>query len=190
MKRVVNGVDWVYHVADSDDSDYILQEVYKGRVTDDDGLSLSASSLTVTEGGSATYTVKLITEPTGSVNVSFAVSGDESVTVSPSSLTFDADNYATAQTVTVSAAPDAYTANGAATITQTANGAATITQTANGANYVYHRVNLSVTENDTGVGTPPATPTPTPWPRSASSSPRPPTATWTPSTATTTPSTG
>ena len=94
-----------------------MQEVLSGRVEDDDGLKLSASSLTVTEGGSATYTVKLVTQPSGpggdqNVKVTFAVTGDESVTVSPSSLTFTPGNYATAQTVTVSAAPDADEANG------------------------------------------------------------------------------
>ena len=154
IKRVTNEVDWVYHIADSDDSDYILQKVYLGRVTDDDGLSLSTAALSVTEGGSATYKVSLVTQPTDNVNVSFAVSGDESISVSPSSLTFHGGNYQTEQTVTVSAAPDA----------DTANGTATITMTANGGNYVYHRVKLPVTEDDTGVNAPPATPTPTPTP--------------------------
>ncbi len=152
---VANEVQWVYHVASSDDADYDReQEVYKAKVTDDDGISASASALTVTEDGSATYTISLITKPTGNVTVSFAVAGDESVTVSPSSLTFKPANYTTAQTVTVSAAADA----------DTANGTATVTQTANGANYSYNRVKLTVTENDTGVGTPPATPVPSPTP--------------------------
>ncbi len=155
-RGVADEVDWVYHIADSDDPDYDFQEVYKGWVTDDDGLSFSpsASSLTVTEKGSATYKVSLVTQPTGNVNVSFAVAGDESITVSPSSLTFTGSNYLSEQTVTVSAAADA----------DTANGTAVITHTANGANYTYHRVRLSVTESDTGVNTPPATPTATPTP--------------------------
>ena len=149
---VADEVDWVYHIADSDDPDYDFQEVYKGWVTDDDGLSLSASALTVTEGGTATYKVSLVTQPTGNVNVSFAVTGDENITVSPSSLTFTGSNYQSEQTVTVSAAPDA----------DTANGTATITHTANGANYTYHRLRLPVTENDTGAAA--VTPTPTPAP--------------------------
>ena len=156
IDRVTNNVTWVYHVADSDDQDYILQEVYKGRVTDDDGLSLSKAALSVSEGGSTTFTASLITKPTGNVNVSFAVAGDESVKVSPSSLTFNAANYQTDQTVTVSAAPDA----------DTANGSATVTLTANGANYVYHRLKLPVAVTDTGAAavTPTPTPAPTPTP--------------------------
>ena len=54
----------------------------------------------MTDGSSATYTVKLITQPTGNVTVS--VAGDESVTVNPSSLTFTASNFTSTQNVTVS----------------------------------------------------------------------------------------
>ncbi len=156
QKRVVNDVQHVYHVMTSDDPDYWDQEVLTARVTDDDGLSLSAPSLTVSEGGTATFTVRLITQPTASVNVSFAAAGDESVTVSPGSLTFTSANHSTAQTVTVSAAPDA----------DTADGTATVTMTANGGNYVYHRDALTVTESDTGAAavTPTPTPEPTPTP--------------------------
>ena len=53
-----------------------------------------------------TYTVKLDSEPTGDVTVTLA-SGDTKVaTVSPATLTFTAQDYA-AQTVTVTAVPDA-----------------------------------------------------------------------------------
>ena len=65
-----------------------------------------SGSLTVAAGGAAsTYTVKLSSEPTGAVTVSIA-SDNGDVTVDPSSLTFDAANWATGQTVTVTAAAD------------------------------------------------------------------------------------
>ena len=57
-------------------------------VTDDDTANLVASSLTVGEAGSGTFTVKLATQPSGSVTV--AVSSDDTgaATASPASLTF------------------------------------------------------------------------------------------------------
>ena len=65
-----------------------------------------SGSLIVTPGGAAsTYTVKLSSEPTGAVTVSIA-SDNGDVTVDPSSLTFDAANWATGQPVTVTAAAD------------------------------------------------------------------------------------
>ena len=53
-----------------------------------------------------TYTVVLASEPSGNVTVT-ATSGDlDAVTVSPTSLTFTTGNWATAQTVTVTAVDD------------------------------------------------------------------------------------
>ena len=78
-------------------------------LTDDDvaGVILDPSGvLIVTAGGAAsTYTAKLSSEPTGAVTVSIA-SDNGDVTVDPARLTFDADNWAVAQTVTVTAAAD------------------------------------------------------------------------------------
>ena len=68
---------------------------------------LSAERISVTEGGgSATYTVKLATKPLASVAVGISGAGS-GMTLSASNLTFTADNYSTAQTVTVSATDDA-----------------------------------------------------------------------------------
>ena len=152
-------IAYVYHTAWSDyDDDYdTLRRVMNARAQDDDGMTLSTSSLTVTEGGSATYTVSLITQPYGPVTVSISADGDDDITFSPSSLTFNASNHSTEQTVTVSAAPDA----------DTSNGTATITHNARGYGYDYHFARLSVTESDTGAAsvTPtPVTPTGTPAP--------------------------
>ena len=88
-------------------------------VTDDDdaGAAVSETTLTVTEGGSATYTVRLNTQPTSDVVISVTASGNTDVTVSPATLTFTSSNWSTAKTVTVSAAQDADAVNDAASIT-------------------------------------------------------------------------
>ena len=76
--------------------------------TDDDraGVTVSTTALTVAEaGGTATYTVKLDTKPTGSVTVT-PTSDDESVATASGALTFTTTNYATPQTVTVTGVDD------------------------------------------------------------------------------------
>ena len=76
-------------------------------ITEDDeaGVTLSASALTIQEGNSGHYTVVLDSQPTEEVTVTLGgVAGD--VSVQPASLTFTSANYATAQTVTVTAATD------------------------------------------------------------------------------------
>ena len=89
-------------------------------VTDDDsrGVTVSMASLPVTEGATATYTVVLASQPTASVTVtpSRAAGSSPDVTFSPSSLTFTTSTWATAKTVTVSAAPDADAEDDEATI--------------------------------------------------------------------------
>ena len=75
---------------------------------DDDtrGVTVSATALDVGEGGDGSYTVVLTSQPTADVTVTPSrASGDADVTVS-GALTFTALNWATAQTVTVSAAQD------------------------------------------------------------------------------------
>ena len=88
-------------------------------VTDDEtaGATVSETTLTVAEGGSATYTVRLNTQPTSDVVISVTKSGSPDVTVSPARLTFTPSNWSTAKTVTVRAAEDADAANDAASIT-------------------------------------------------------------------------
>ncbi len=91
-------------------------------VEDDDtpGLVLTPAALTVTEGASATYTVALATEPTGNVTVSIAGTGD--VTVDRSTLTFHANNWNTAQTVTVLAGQDDDAVDDSVTLDHSASG--------------------------------------------------------------------
>ena len=89
---------------------------------DTPGMTFSESSLTVGEGGSASYTVALDTEPTASVTVEIASDDDGAATVSPTSLTFATDAWSTAQTVTVSGVQDVDTSAGSARLTHTASG--------------------------------------------------------------------
>ena len=78
---------------------------------DDPGVALSALTLTVPESGSAAYTVKLMTKPTGDVLVAPFSTDGAVATVSPSffagtALTFTPANWNTPQTVTVSGVDD------------------------------------------------------------------------------------
>ena len=92
-------------------------------IEDDDmrGIAVSTEALTVPEGDSRTYTVVLETQPSGAVTVSPSVAGSPDVTVS-GALTFTASDWDRAQTVTVSAAPDADAVNDAATVSHAVSG--------------------------------------------------------------------
>ena len=67
---------------------------------------LSAESLTIAEGGSGTFTVKLASAPSVKQTVYLALSDNTKLSVSPASLVFTPDNWATEQTVTLTAAQD------------------------------------------------------------------------------------
>ncbi|MYF94987.1 MAG: hypothetical protein F4210_05680, partial [Holophagales bacterium] len=94
-------------------------------IEDDDtrGVQVSRTQMTVPEGGDATYTVALLSAPTGEVTVTPGVSGNPEVTVQPPALTFTATTWSAAQTVTVSAAEDTDAEEDTATITHTVAGA-------------------------------------------------------------------
>ena len=115
------------------------------------GLTVTPEALTVTEGGSATWTVVLDTEPTAAVTVTVSKqSGDDAdLTVSPSSLTFTTGDWSTAQTVTVSAAEDA----------DGVNGAATFGHRASGGSYEGAVASVTATEEDNETPSAPGTPT-------------------------------
>ncbi len=96
-------------------------------ITEDDEVALvvSPESVTITEGGSGTYTVKLATEPTASVTVTVTGQAETDLTLDPASLTFEAAGgriWSTAQTVIVSAGEDDDATNDAAILTLTATG--------------------------------------------------------------------
>ena len=91
---------------------------------DDDtrGVTVSATAVDVDENDTATYTVVLTSQPTGDVTVTPSrESGDTDVTVS-GALTFTALNWATLQTVTVSAAHDADALDDTAVIANAVSG--------------------------------------------------------------------
>ncbi|WP_420449982.1 Calx-beta domain-containing protein [Candidatus Palauibacter sp.] len=94
-------------------------------ITDDDtrGLFPSPRSVTVPEDGTETYTVVLESEPTSTVTVTASRSGDADITVARgASLEFTTGNWYVPQTVELSAAADADSVDGTATITHTASG--------------------------------------------------------------------
>ena len=100
----------------------------------DNELKLSVPILSVREGKTKTYTVKLGVAPTDDVTVTVAresgnehdtdltVDTDPDTTGHQNTLTFTTENYSTAQTVTLRAAVDADDAHGSAVFTHTASG--------------------------------------------------------------------
>ena len=80
-----------------------------GIITDDDerGVTVTPTALTIREGGNASYTVVLDTEPTADVTVEIQVPEDAEVAVDVTKLMFTAEDWNQSQTVTVTAAQDA-----------------------------------------------------------------------------------
>jgi hypothetical protein len=87
-------------------------------------LQVSPTSLTAPEGGSGTFEVRLTAQPSGdtTVSVNKVSGGDVDLSASPSSLVFTTTNWATPQTVTVTASEDGDTTDGTAVFTMTPNG--------------------------------------------------------------------
>ena len=101
------------------------------QVRDDEtaGVVVSPTSLTIDEGGTATYTVRLSAPPaTGNATVTIAATGAVGVTVDTSTLTFSGTTWNTAQTVTATAVADhTRVSAGTATVTHTVTGYGTVT---------------------------------------------------------------
>ena len=112
-------------------------------VTDNDtpGLVLSNSELAVTEGASASYTVKLATQPTAEVTVTVDGTAGTDLSVAENTLTFSATNWSSEQTVTASAGEDDDAVEDTATLTHTAAGG--------GYASVSKDLAVTVTDNDT-----------------------------------------
>ena len=87
-------------------------------------LVVSAANLTVPEGGSAAFTVKLAAQPAADVvvNVAKATGGDADLATAATTLTFTPANWNAAQAVTVTAAEDGDATNGAASFTLSSSG--------------------------------------------------------------------
>ncbi|GAA0965118.1 hypothetical protein GCM10009555_003900 [Acrocarpospora macrocephala] len=96
-------------------------------------LVVTPTSVSVPEGGTATYSVRLNAQPTSNVTVTStaASGGDANLTVSGgASLTFTSANWQTPQNVTVAASEDADTTNGTRTITVASAGLTSVSVTA------------------------------------------------------------
>ncbi|MEJ7597560.1 MAG: PQQ-dependent sugar dehydrogenase [Kofleriaceae bacterium] len=122
--------------------------IYKLRYTGQtaQNIIVSASSITINEAASATFTVKLAAAPTANVTVSVTrTSGTTDVTHSPTSLTFTPADWSIAQTVTVAAAEDADLIDEGATLTCSATGLTS------------QRVIVTARDNDRPAGAPRAT---------------------------------
>ena len=109
-------------------------------VNDDEtaGVSLSATDLTVNEGGSGTYTVVLESLPGSNVTVTASGGDSGAASFSPATLTFSTANWNTAQTVTVTGVEDDDANNETVNISHGVGGYGTVS-TANG---------VTVTVND------------------------------------------
>ena len=101
---VVEGVADVQNPAMDD----LSVQVATIELQDDDvrGVVVSPTRLTIGEGGSKAYTVRLTTEPSSDVMVSVSAPSDAPLGVEPLTLTFTADNWSTEQSVTVTVADD------------------------------------------------------------------------------------
>ena len=132
----------VSHAVSGADYDEVTADSVSVTVIDDDvrGVTVSATSLTIDEGGSGSYTVVLDTQPTDDVTVT-VTSDHTGVTVSPATLTFTEMNWSVAQTVTVSAAQDDDAVNDTATLSHAVSGADYDEVTADS-------VAVTVTDND------------------------------------------
>ncbi|GAA1011086.1 cellulose 1,4-beta-cellobiosidase [Acrocarpospora pleiomorpha] len=96
-------------------------------------LVVTPTSLSVPEGSTAIYSVRLAIAPTANVTVTntAATGGDTNITVTGgASLTFTPANFATPQSVTLSAAQDADSTNGTRTITVASSGLTSVSVTA------------------------------------------------------------
>lgn len=91
-------------------------------VIDDDSLNIVAdpTTLTIDEGGTATFAVSLTIAPDADVTVNVASSDEGAATAAAASLTFTPDNFDEPQTVTVTAVGDDDITNESATITLSA----------------------------------------------------------------------
>ena len=85
------------------------------------GVTITPTTLAVTEGGEQTYTVVLDTAPAGAVTVAVTLGSGATapITVTPTSLSFNSTTWSAAQTVTVTATEDDDALGGTRTLTHT-----------------------------------------------------------------------
>ena len=112
-------------------------DVVRATTEGDPRVAPSLPSLTLVEGGRATYTVALTEQPSNAVRVTHA-SDNSDVTVSPPALTFRPNNWEVPQSVTVEAAQDA----------DDVDDVATVTYRASGSHYQPSQIQVRVKDND------------------------------------------
>ena len=115
------------------------------------GLTFHRRWAQIDEGGSATYTLKLASQPTAAVTVTIA-SNNQDVTVTPTSLTFNPSGsnlWSGARTVTIDAAQDIDAVDDTATLTHTTSGG-----DYGDAGTLRIERSVSVDDDDTGATTP------------------------------------
>ena len=112
-------------------------------------ITLSASTLTVNEGSSSSFTVRLAQQPSANKTVSLSVNNSD-VRLDKAQLTFTTSNWNVAQTVNVTVAEDDSDYN---------NESCIISLSGSGLNSAV--VNVTITDNDEQPTTPTPTPTPT-----------------------------
>ena len=91
------------------------------------GVTISDETLTINEGASDTYTVKLNSKPGGNVTVTPTSNDTGAATALPATLTFTTANWETAQTVTVTGAADTDTTNESVTVSHGVTGYGSVT---------------------------------------------------------------
>ena len=118
---------------------YAISPVFQIGTTPTGSLTFAPTSVTVVEGETATYTVRLGTAPTGTVTVTPS-SNNADVTFAPASQTFTTGNWSSPKTVTVTAGMDPDGTDDTATLSHTASGG--------GYGSVTGNVVVTVTDND------------------------------------------
>ena len=123
----------ITHTASGGDYEGVSAQFRAATVDDDEqAIAVAASALVasgVAEGGTATYTVRLETEPEGAARVSVAAEGPVSVDLDRNQagvqrwLRFDATNWNTPRTALVRGSEDADAASGTAMLRHTGSGA-------------------------------------------------------------------
>ena len=108
---LINGSATISHIAAGGDYEG-LSATLTANESDDDTPSIVVSSarVSVPEGGSASYAVKLSNKPSGNVSVSLAIptsgTNDQDLDFAPANLTFTPTNWNAARTITLTAAQD------------------------------------------------------------------------------------
>ena len=136
------------HTASGGNFGSVTENVNVNVVDDDDPeLEVLPTSITLLEGTNETYTINLLTEPSGTVTIDVtggsgvvSIDTDNTTSGNQSSLTFSSSDWSTAQTITISALED----------DDESNHDITLTHTASGADYasVEETINISVVDND------------------------------------------